>query len=217
MPSDFYVYQLRLQGEAMPFYIGKGRGKRYLQHTWPSSLKIRSRRTGIIQGALRRGVEILPEIISKNLSEESAFTLERGLIAKHGRLDQGTGCLSNHTDGGDGASGRIYKMSQAQKDHLSKLKTGVRLSPEHRIAILSRPRQTRSLEHRRHLSSSKRGQQNPAAKLTEEKVLGIYRLLRAGVSRSEIAAGAGVRVGQIDRIRQGKKWAHLHHHFLAVG
>jgi hypothetical protein len=39
-----------------------------------------------------------------NLSEEEAFDYEIKLIAQFGRIDLGTGCLCNHTNGGQGSS-----------------------------------------------------------------------------------------------------------------
>jgi hypothetical protein len=54
--------------------------------------------------------------------EQSCFEMEMFLISLYGRKDNKTGILCNHTDGGEGNSG--WKMSQNQKDHLSKLKKG---------------------------------------------------------------------------------------------
>jgi hypothetical protein len=45
--------------------------------------------------------------VARDISESEAFALETSLIAKHGRIDKGTGCLRNLTDGGEGPSGAI--------------------------------------------------------------------------------------------------------------
>ena len=45
--------------------------------------------------------------VAQNLSEADAFTKEVALIVQYGRIDNGTGCLRNLTDGGEGPSGAI--------------------------------------------------------------------------------------------------------------
>lgn len=58
MTSDCYVYQLRLENSESPFYIGKGRGRRILEHFRHSSLKKRSHKNNVINKAIREGVEV---------------------------------------------------------------------------------------------------------------------------------------------------------------
>ena len=43
--------------------------------------------------------------LHKNISEEESFEWERYWIKYFGRRDNGTGQLTNHTDGGEGTSG----------------------------------------------------------------------------------------------------------------
>ncbi len=87
----------------MPYYVGKGSGRRVTQ------------KTGRSVAAPREQSNIV--IVAQNLSESSAFALEVALIAQYGRIDNGTGCLRNGTNGGDGASGLIH--SEETKQHLS--------------------------------------------------------------------------------------------------
>lgn len=42
------------------------------------------------------------EVVAENLTLEDACELEMLLISEYGRIDQGTGCLCNFTDGGEG-------------------------------------------------------------------------------------------------------------------
>jgi hypothetical protein len=83
----FYVYAY-LRTDGTPYYIGKGNGYR-------------------IHGSSRR-IALPPEdrrkILVGELSEDEAFEYEIALIYCLGRKDQGTGCLRNLTDGGEGAS-----------------------------------------------------------------------------------------------------------------
>lgn len=81
-----------LRKNGTPYYVGKGKGDR----------------------AFRTNRRIRPpkdksRIVfhTKDLSEDKAFALEVELIAKYGRIDNGTGILRNLTDGGEGASGLI--------------------------------------------------------------------------------------------------------------
>jgi hypothetical protein len=87
----FYTY-IWLRYDGTPYYIGKGSGNRAF--------------ISLCHNVHR------PEtddriLIQEFPSEEDAFTAERFLISYYGRLDLGTGCLRNMTDGGEGISGCI--------------------------------------------------------------------------------------------------------------
>ena len=103
----FYVYEY-LRDDGSPYYIGKGMHNRaYSSH----------RR--------ENGLELLPKdkskikIIKENLTENEAHILEIKLIKLYGRKDLGTGILRNMTDGGEGATGRIYRHSDDTKNKIS--------------------------------------------------------------------------------------------------
>lgn len=93
-----------------PFYIGKGKnnrktdhlneswGKNYLKYKFLSSMK-------------KENIEPIILLIKENMSEMNAFILEKELIKKYGRIDNGSGILCNLTDGGEGSSGRKCKES----------------------------------------------------------------------------------------------------------
>ncbi len=82
MDSIFYTY-LWLREDGTPYYVGKGRRNR--------------------ASAQNRVVSPPPKeriLIEPHTSEADAFESEKFLIAYYGRLDIGTGCLRNLSDGG---------------------------------------------------------------------------------------------------------------------
>lgn len=62
---------------------------------------------------------------------------------------------------------------------------------------------------RRPDSVSPRGEDHPAAKLTEGKVLAIRAAARSGVTRRELAERYGVSQGCIDGVVSRRKWGHV--------
>jgi hypothetical protein len=131
----FYVYAYYEPGSDLPFYIGKGQGKRAWKHLNPS----RSTRRAILYSKLRKmareGIEPNIVLLHEHLAEEEAFAIERELIAKYGRRDLGTGCLCNHTDGGEGQSGSTAlkgrKKTPQHREKLSAAKRGKKQLSEH--------------------------------------------------------------------------------------
>ena len=96
----YYVYQY-IRTDGTPYYIGKGTGYRAYQ-----------------KRAYRPFDKNRIEILSKNLTEQQAFSLEKKLIKKYGRQDIGNGILKNKTDGGEGGSkspSTRKKLSNANK------------------------------------------------------------------------------------------------------
>ena len=86
----FYVYTY-LREDRTPYYVGKGSGERAFKK-WGKGIKPPKDLSRIV-------------IVEDNLDEQTAFDLERKLIAEYGRKDLGTGILYNMTDGGEGSSG----------------------------------------------------------------------------------------------------------------
>ena len=127
----FYVYALIDPTTNKPFYIGKGSGARIRAHFTPGSLKTNTLKVTKIKSLLSAGVKPIAEYVAKNLSEDEAFELERFIISELGRIDLGTGFLTNHTDGGEGTSGAILKPKSKQaREHLRNIRTGTKASNE---------------------------------------------------------------------------------------
>ena len=102
MSTNIYYVYMYLRENGTPYYVGKGKDNRVYE---------------------KHNVNVPPtkdriQFIEQNISEERALELEKFLINKYGRKDNGTGILRNLTDGGEGASGR--KMTDKNKEALSK-------------------------------------------------------------------------------------------------
>jgi len=129
-----------------PIYVGKGHGKRYLEHLGNIenhyNPKFKYKLLKILNGGFsKKDIENNVQIIYCN-SEEKAFDLEKRLISEIGLEN-----LCNLTTGGEGVSGYIFteydkkKMSESMtgkclsddhKRHISETMTGKRLSEDHR-------------------------------------------------------------------------------------
>ena len=87
---NFYVYGYLRARDDTPYYIGKGTGRRALVSH--GRVKVPKDKSRVI-------------FFSENLTEQEAFSLEIELIAKWGRVVNGSGVLLNITEGGEGFSG----------------------------------------------------------------------------------------------------------------
>jgi hypothetical protein len=102
---EYYVYAHYIPGEPFPFYIGKGKANRAYD------LKGRSK---FWNRKAKNGFDVV--FISVNLAEHESLLLERKMILFYGRKDNATGCLVNHTDGGDGLTNPSIKTRKKIAD-----------------------------------------------------------------------------------------------------
>lgn len=116
---NFYVYAL-LRENGVPFYIGKGSGRRCWDHLKPPETDL-TPKAKIIRRILRSGAEVEVRIVASGLSEADAFALERAQIAAIGRHPVGP--LWNLTDGGEGSSG--YKHTDEARAAIARSAKGV--------------------------------------------------------------------------------------------
>ena|ERR1017187_10279114 len=132
--NNFYTY-LYLRNKdskhgkkGTPYNVGKGCGRRwYAKHH--KGISVPKDRTYIKKW-------------SHNISEAEAFKDEIFLIAFFGRIDKGTGCLLNRTDGGEGGSGHKGTMcrlgthqTEEVKAIMSAAKKGKPFSEEHKANL----------------------------------------------------------------------------------
>lgn len=176
-PNGFYVYAYLREtasthGDAgTPYYIGKGIGRR----AWHKGHRVKMPKN--------------PErivILVKGLTENEAFSEELRLIGLHGRINNGSGCLHNLTDGGSGlldpeSTKKLREQRAAEqrrkkisKDAIVLLQCGLRswrssLSQDELDCRKEIARQAGL--NRRHTEESKkkmRGKRNPLGPRSEE-------------------------------------------------
>lgn len=139
---EHYVYIL-FRETGIPFYVGMGKGRRWLDHERPASLaKGKTYKDAVCKKVLARRAEIPKVKVAEGLSEKDAFEIEKQFIAAIGRHPVGP--LSNMTDGGDGgrmipevcariaASLRGRKPSDAARARMSAAKKGKKFTDDHR-------------------------------------------------------------------------------------
>lgn len=110
--KNFYVYLHRRKSDAVPFYVGKGKGGRAYAKD--------GRNPHWIRTVKKHGYEV--EFVETDLSEVDAFSLEMELIAHYGRSNLKQGPLVNMSDGGEGPTGWI--PSEETKAKISAANTG---------------------------------------------------------------------------------------------
>jgi hypothetical protein len=173
----FYVYAhyRSTDPHGNPFYIGKGKANRDTSHKRNPYWKNIVAKHGFVS-----------KKIKENLTEDEAWGLEKSLIQQYGKLSDGTGCLCNLADGGEGASGTIHSEETKKKwSIVKKGKTweeiyGIEGAKKIREKRKKTGRKSHSAETKKKLSLSKIGDKNPmygksptpehSKKLSESKI-----------------------------------------------
>jgi hypothetical protein len=76
------------------------------------------------------GLDFVEETVIARLTNDEANYYEMEFISTYGRIDLGTGCLANMTDGGDGVSG--WLMPEKAKEKIRKALKDKSKSEEHK-------------------------------------------------------------------------------------
>lgn len=121
MHQDYYVYTYSYPN-GVPFYVGKGRGRRLRVHLCDAKANRNSNKWAVrvIAKVLRVGQEPTIKKIAENLDNELACLVEEEFINKYGRRDIGTGILVNCTKGGDGGLDLAPETKEVQVKALLK-------------------------------------------------------------------------------------------------
>lgn len=169
-PLRFYVYVLIRPG-GTPFYVGRGSFKRIAIHEKQARGTGRTRKLSAIRKIVRAGHAVRYHIDSWFDDGDAANARECELISTIGRIDLGTGCLTNGTDGGEGVLGmspetlkrlgeslRSSERMKAACRARAAAKKGKPHSPEHRAAQSAAMRASGKFkEARNRLTESQRG------------------------------------------------------------
>ena len=143
---DAHVYTLTDPRNGMPFYVGKGVGRRCHFHAWEAKTSNRStHKLNKIRKIQSLGLNVIVRKVEENVSHEQAKDLECLLIAE--MRDIGID-LTNLTDGGDGREG--YKAS-----------------PE----TIAKTRHEWTDEQKKRISESLKGKSNPCTEQRRQAII----------------------------------------------
>jgi hypothetical protein len=196
---DYYVYVL-FDWLGTPRYVGKGKHgskrPREYQHERVSD-PVNILKNEFIENTWIMFGEIPKTVICNHVSEREAFATERAVILALGRLDNGTGVLTNMTNGGEGTSGYKYGRERS-------LRANANQTPQQRSENARRANASQTPEQRR------ARQRRAAESQTPEQLRERARKAHASLSlEARQEAGRRLRAAQdpakmIERLRLGR-------------
>jgi len=133
LPRDYYVYILYREDGVTPFYVGKGKGDRWLAHEL-NVRRGRSHKDNIIAGMKDAGIVVPKKKIAKGLTNREALALEVKTIDEIGRTRDG-GPLTNLTAGGDGAPDLSPEAKERHRKNTGAAQLGKKHSEERRARL----------------------------------------------------------------------------------
>jgi hypothetical protein len=146
---DFYVYKITRPDKKDPYYpeqdapvyFGRGTGGRMYCHRLeakryqidPTIKVVNVIKTRTLVKLWEYGLDFTEEIVVSGLTNDEANDIEMSAIAFYGRINNGTGILTNMDDGGNGATGRepwnkgkkgLFFHTDEAKKRIGESKTG---------------------------------------------------------------------------------------------
>lgn len=206
-PREHYVYALYREDGVTPFYIGMGKGDRWMDHETLAQYRRRSHKWNIIKGMLERGMEVPKAKLAEGLTRPEAMALEMGFIAKIGRRPNGP--LVNLTAGGDG----VYQLSaDVVRRRAASLRRTYQLRPELREKVAERFRRKRgprSEETKAKLRAINLGNKNweKMSPETRERVLANLRLYQTKAAEALRAKSSDPDYRAKKSAAQKRRWA----------
>lgn len=223
----YYVYKItnKINGKV---YIGLSKNPvARFSHHCRARLTIKTRLT---QSMKRHGIENFEmTVLEEHDTKESVKAAEIRLIFEHNSQDPDKGY--NMTSGGDGCpdlseeskekmreAGRLRIPSPETREKMSKAHKGRIMSPEHcknlsiarRKTISEKGIQPLSEDTKKLIGEATRGSKNPSAKLNEDKVREIKKLLAEGkLTHYQIAELFHISRQTIGFIKNGRLWSHV--------
>lgn len=136
MEFRFYIYRhIRLDINE-PFYIGIGtKPKKFNTYTEEYRRAFKSCDRKQIWKNIVSKTEFKVDIIYESNNYEEIQNMEKYFISLYGRKNNGTGILSNLTDGGEGSHGRIWKPTKEHIEKVIESNKRRKLTPEHLMAL----------------------------------------------------------------------------------
>jgi hypothetical protein len=128
--AGFYVYVI-FDLAGVPRYVGKGKGKRWLDHEKKGADHANPALRSLIKKAQLQGMELPKFKLREGLTEAVAYDIEALFIRTIGRRDLKTGPLYNLNDGGMGG----VNASASTRAKQGAAKRGRKLTAEHRAKI----------------------------------------------------------------------------------
>lgn len=135
-----FIYQLRVEGEEQPFYVGcttRDECRRLVEHKSDSTKASGGKnpaKEAVILEARAKGAAVIEEVLETTDDVGEAYTLERKWIAHYGRRACG-GVLTNATDGGLGVPGVV--MTDASRVKMAQAKIGNKINEGRRRPDMS--------------------------------------------------------------------------------
>lgn len=173
-----YVYRHIRLDKNQPFYIGIGSDCDYAR------AHERNNRRNNIWNSIASKSEYRIEILIDDITWEEACEKEKEFIQMYGRISNGTGVLSNMTDGGDGILG--YEHSFESRNKMSNRKVGIKRSDilKSKLSLARKGKYTgsdnwfygkkHSNETKIKMSEMKSNGKSTSAKIVLHTVTGIY-------------------------------------------